>query len=626
MEHPPQLRVGSILFSLLLLVPLLWIPGAGYDGVRLPVALGLAGLLLGLGALRGGAGGGGAPSLLSGAVAAFVGIQLLSMTAAHSTTDSAGSLVVLLAGLAAFVVSRSTQVGEDFVREGMPLVLSIEGLALGAVGLVQRFFGVEAVATEGNTNYSGALAGLLLPAMVGFVWAGRDRVRRILAGSAGTALLVLLLLSGSRGGWMGAVAGCGVVVAALVAKRAPRARLGSALVGLAVVLVPLLFEAVVRLPEGRGVGASVRREIWKSSGRMIAARPFRGVGAGNFAVEYPPYRSEEEFRASHQFAPGKFVEAEDAHSIWVQTAVETGIPGVILLLGVACLGARAGVRAVRSSSDPREAAFLAGVGGVAVAYLVSGGFNTLTLRASHTILFWICLGILERMGREPAGEPPPPGPWRRAGRAAGSLALFLAAGWAWEGVRADVALTRAMGSPDARSRIPLLERALDRRPGSWRTRLELTRAYGKSGRWEDAIRMGREAIAIRPHQLDALNQLAVALLSTGRNVDEAEGILRHAVEVAPYHRLSRYNLGLLLQMKRDWPAARAQFEKAVALEEGHGPSHRSLAECLAREGRTSEAVAEFRKARALGIDVGAVLREEDPDLARDPAFVEFLSR
>src|SRR5438477_12385069 len=120
---------------------------------------------------------------------------------------------------------------------------------------------------------------------------------------------------------------------------------------------------------------------------MFARRPVLGWGAGGFAIEYPPFRSEEEFQISHSDGRDGFKEVEDPHSSWVATAVETGLPGLLALLLVAYVAARLWRYYVRRAGDPETAAALAGLGGGAAAYLVAGAFNTLTIHLSHTLLF-----------------------------------------------------------------------------------------------------------------------------------------------------------------------------------------------------------------------------------------------
>jgi O-antigen ligase len=77
---------------------------------------------------------------------------------------------------------------------------------------------------------------------------------------------------------------------------------------------------------------SNRYEYWRVAGRAFAAQPVRGVGAGGWAVRW---RRERPFRES----------AHDAHSLYLQTAAELGLIGLILLgvwFGGVALAARAG--------------------------------------------------------------------------------------------------------------------------------------------------------------------------------------------------------------------------------------------------------------------------------------------
>jgi hypothetical protein len=69
-----------------------------------------------------------------------------------------------------------------------------------------------------------------------------------------------------------------------------------------------------------------RREMLKSSLRMIPDRPMMGVGIGNWAVAYTAYAT---------FDDGFY--ANQAHNDWVQWAVEGGIPFALLMVAAAAL-------------------------------------------------------------------------------------------------------------------------------------------------------------------------------------------------------------------------------------------------------------------------------------------------
>ncbi|HLF93080.1 MAG TPA: O-antigen ligase family protein, partial [Planctomycetota bacterium] len=366
-EQAVRIRLSSVGFALLLLLPLVWVPGYGFDGVRLPLFLALVTLLLGRRAFRGGGRRGPAPLLAAALI--LLGANVMSLAVARSPGEAAAPLLILFGGVALFSVVREGSVDREFVVEGVPILLAIVGLVLAAIGFYQRLSGLPVVSTEGNSNYSGALAGMLIPLLAALTAAGR---RRWLWGLSAAALLALLLLSESRGGWLGAVAGTGVAAGALLWKRLPGAR--AAVVAIVcLVAIPLALQGRRQLSEARSDGVTFRIEAWKGALRMMSDRPILGAGPGNFAVEYPPYRSEVEFRASHAHAPaGTFKEVEDAHSIWAQAAAETGSVGLLALLLMVYVAARLWRYHVKAAVEPEEVALLAGLGGGAAAFLVAG--------------------------------------------------------------------------------------------------------------------------------------------------------------------------------------------------------------------------------------------------------------
>jgi putative inorganic carbon (HCO3(-)) transporter len=608
-----RLRPASVLFSLLLLSPLVWIPGTGFDGPRLPVVLGLLGVLLGYGALAGTAGG---RSKLLWAALALFGVHLLSLLVARTPGEAATPLLVLFAGVSVFGVARSGLVAREFVLEGVPVLLSIVGLAVSAVGVVQRVYGQPVVTTEGNTNYSGAFAGMLLPVLAAFSAAGR---RRHLCLLAAAALLVLLLLSRSRGGWVGAIGGMSVGIGGLAWRRVPGARLAAG-AGLILLVLPLVFQGGDQLSEARAPAVVVRLELWKGAARMLASHPLLGVGAGNFSVEYPPFRSEAEFRASHQYVDSGFVEAEDAHSSWVQVAAEAGLPGLVSLLLVVGLGARLWLRRMKAGAEPETLALLAGLGAGAAAFLVAGLFNTLTLHVSHTLFFWAFLGLIDLFGdANPTGEA---AHWPWTAQVTAVVVALVATGYSGMLVSSDRDFNAGMSTLDLPRRVAHLERAAKGHPSPWKARYYIERAQAAMGRPDQAAAAGREAVRLRPHHVMALNNTGASVLRTKDGEAEAERLFRHAVEVAPYYYLSHFNLGSLLLQRKQVAAAREQFQIAARCNSKHASSVFSLGETWAIDGDAAAALAEFRRADAIGFNSGMVLREEHPDLARDPRYAE----
>ncbi len=615
-------RFGAVVFSLLLLAPLAAAPGFGDDALRLPAVLALVTLLLAATALRAVRrrdSSSRSDPLLTAALL-FLGANVLSLAAAPSAWEAAPPLALLAAGVAVYAFARGGSLPLSYALDTGPWVWAGLGLALAAVGFVQVALGYPAVLAEGNANYSGTLAGMLLPVTASAALAG-PRGRRVFSASAAAGLFLLLLAAGSRGGLVGAVAGCAVAGTVLVRRRVPRAGPAVAAALVLLVAVPLLLSGRRHFSAARAETATVRIGIWKGAAAMFANRPWLGAGAGGFAVRFPPYRDAEEFAISNRDAWPDFKEVEDAHSSWVQVAAETGVPGLLTFLLVLYVAARLWRFYAKEAPDADRAAVLAGLGGGVAAYLAAGLFNTLTARVSHTVLFWAFLGLIELAGHARVRRRL--GPARQSAVAvplAAALAALLAAGMAGTLAWMDFQFHAGMRTASAPERAARFEKALRVYPHFWTMRYELARAHAAMGDFLRSAAAYREVLEARPHQVAALNNAAVALLRTSGGEAEAERRLRHAIDVAPCFYLSHYNLGILEARRGRLPEARALLAEALRRNPRHARSSYSLGVTYLLEGETDRALEHFGRARESGFDVAEALREEHPAAATDSRF------
>lgn len=83
---------------------------------------------------------------------------------------------------------------------------------------------------------------------------------------------------------------------------------------------------------------SPRRIIWESSWNLLQASPWQGIGLGLFYLAYPPYRNPAD-------SSGGFF----AHNDYLQIWIETGLPGLALLLAVLAAALMLFVRALRKT-------------------------------------------------------------------------------------------------------------------------------------------------------------------------------------------------------------------------------------------------------------------------------------
>ena len=615
-------RASALLFTLVLFTPLVALPGFGDDGLRLAVVSVLATLLMGSLALaaarqqpvpeRH------APLLTAGLI--LLAAHFLSLFAARSPWEAAPPILILGCGLAVYAFARSGRLSADHA----PLAVAILGLVFASWGLRQASYGGEAVSFLGNRNYAGALAAMLLPAAIGVALAPVPSARRALAGLSATALLVLLFLTESRGGLIAAGVGIVVVGVAAGVKRVRAAWVVAGGTLALLVAVPLLLQSEAHLSTDRAGSVTARIEIWKSALRMFADRPWIGVGAGSFDVEYPPYRSKEEATISHEHPPAGwksgpfFKEVEDAHSSWVQTAVDTGVPGLLAFILVTVVAVRVWQRRLKQADDAGTIAWLAGLGGAAAAYLVAGMFNSLTLRAPHTVLFWALLGLIG-----PVSAPRrPPGRAGVAFRIAGTLAAGFGAWMALTLALSERAHVLAWTATKITKRADIFHLAAARHPADWKAHYGLGGVYRAMGSWTQAITFYQEAHRLRPYHAGVINDLAIAYVSAGAG-DEGETWFRRAEKETPHVYLTHLNLGLLHARRERYAEAREHLLRALDLKENHPTTHFTLGKIHLVQGNAVSAVAYFRRARNLGLDVGSILKREHPTAEKDPALKEF---
>jgi O-antigen ligase len=562
-----------VLFGLLLLTPLADLPGS-YDLLRLPLALALGAALLASGPLA-------APGRAGAALLAVLGVQALSLLVSPDPAAGMAAALVTAAGFAAYTAARDVR--------GDPRLLAVLSGVLLSVAVLQRARGVSAASLLGNSNYAGAFAAMLLPALA----AGpRNRLAWLGAAAAGA----LLALSSSRGGLVGA--GAGAAVSAALLWRGGRRREAGVLAAvlfiagaLGLAAHPMKFLSSETL--------TVRSETWKGAFRMAADRPALGVGAGGFGAAFPPYRSAEEARVTQRDAGREFREVEDAHSSWVQSFAEGGVPGLLAWLLLAGVAFRL---ACRAGPDG------AGWAGAVTAFLAAGFFNTLSAHAAPMIFFGVALGGLE-----------PPGPARapRAAALTSAVALTLGALWGAARIGADLTYHRAIASADPAERLTLAAQGT-----GWRASYQRGVELDRNGRPREAADAYRAALEARPFHGASLNNLAIALLKSGEPRAEAERWLARALEVAPHYYMAHFNLGQLWR-EAGRLEARAMFERAAWLNEGHGASRYGIGETYLAVGDVPGALPHLRRARELGMDVAAALRRDFPALTGDPRLAEF---
>ena len=215
--------------------------------------------------------------------------------------------------------------------------------------------------------------------------------------------LALLALTQSRGGWIGFAAGLYVLLAmgsfvipASNRRRALRWMLVAITLCGAITLIWVDPVNVVRLwidpPESTLVGTlrtlNFRKDLWPWALTAISDFPFTGVGLGAFrqvAFRLYPLNLSPAYDIAH------------AHNIFLQTALDLGLPGLVIYLAILFIAFVTGWHVARRDAKFRSISLgiLAGL----TSLHIYGLADALALGSKPGIIFWFSLGLLTAMNK-----------------------------------------------------------------------------------------------------------------------------------------------------------------------------------------------------------------------------------
>lgn len=420
-------------------------------------------------------------------------------------------------------------------------------------GLLHAVRERRASSTLGAPNIFGSFmaAGFLVVLALGFAPGGR---RRGVLAVAALLLASALVLSGSRGGIMAALAGMGLLAALLPAWRFHGTRVYKGIVaaaggGIAVVLVVLLLLFSLEGAGSRWVGGSgmaQRVAYWQTAVAAWGEAPLMGHGPGSYELVYLVHRQ-----------PGSN-ETRHAHSWFFQSLAEGGVAATLLLGGFLLvalgLGWRVAQRLAAAGGTGRTAfAAAAGLLAAAAAVIVHGlAEYTLAFREAALLLV-LLLGVVSGLHRvdRPAWVVPRPVvlvvllvlaavaawwlrfEWRvslAADHRRAAMVLFEEPGEREEALRLanravelapeDAANWEARGELrislyDGRGRLDL-EEAVRRLPSSARLRQRLALHHAEAGRMGEALEEMEAAIERHPLSMEHRLRMALLLHDMGR--------------------------------------------------------------------------------------------------------------
>lgn len=255
-----------------------------------------------------------------------------------------------------------------------------------------------------NANQLAGALMLYVPVALGLAggwWRERKWALGMLAlGLAGIAGATLILTQ-SRSGWLGAVVGL-VALATLAAWSTGRRPAQILAVVLPLALAAAVAAVILARPEiatrfinasrqsENEISLSGRPEIWSRALYAIQDFPFTGTGLGTFRrvmhLLYPLFTISPDIDIAH------------AHNLFLQVALDVGLPGLVAYLAMLWLAlVVAWQAAARGAAAGRGLALglLAGL----LALHTYGLADTIALGAKPGIAFWLALGLIAALPR-----------------------------------------------------------------------------------------------------------------------------------------------------------------------------------------------------------------------------------
>ncbi len=247
-------------------------------------------------------------------------------------------------------------------------------------------------------NELGGTLALLLPATFTFTLFTSSGLRRRFYSFATILGIAVALLSQSRA----SLTGIALAILFTVALRLGKTR------WLILGLPPLLVGAVLlfgiqgiehrylSIDQATGSSTLGRLEVWQRAVHLIADFPYTGIGLNTFPNKidllYPVYSTGDQIFIPH------------AHDLYLQTALDLGIAGLIIFLAITGL-ALIGIFRAWPVALANQRVLIAGLGAGLTAFLTSQTLDAVSLGAKPSPVLFAFLGLAVAVGSE-LGPPP----------------------------------------------------------------------------------------------------------------------------------------------------------------------------------------------------------------------------
>jgi putative inorganic carbon (hco3(-)) transporter len=477
------------------------------------------------------------------------------------------------------------------------VVISLYGiLQVAGIDPLRWTFKNTPLSTLGRRNFAGEYLVMIIPYLYSLI-ALKDK-KKVFSVPLLILFITHLVFTFTRASYIGFFFSSLLFIGLAGIKKLPAGKTAVILIGLLILSQPS-FSAVSTFEKGT---VKSRFRIWDISLKMIKDNPLMGVGPENFSITYPEYAAKypEGMLASHRVS--------HAHNDYLETTVETGIPGLLLFLYMLFTVARTSFFVYRKVSDREKKILTAGISASILAICVNALASFPFKNAVTSMLFWVNLAFIGALYREVTTTRPLKIPYKALSI---YLTVFVITGLtlSYRGVKASRYIYKAKNPARYGDPLQMAEKSLQHNPLSFENTFTTAKiaidrglyqqaykhllmakelqpyyygtydnlgiAYFRTGHYEEAERSYLESLRLNPHMPEPHNNIASIYIETGR-YDEAITHLEKAISLRPAFYLAAFNMGMAYYLKEDYKEAEEYFTRTLEINPSFQPAREYL--------------------------------------------------
>lgn len=271
------------------------------------------------------------------------------------------------------------------------------GFLVSAGGVVQYVFGIRGTetwldsdmfsdislrvySTLQNPNVLAEYLLLVIPITAACAITGKDVKRKVIYWCALAVMLVCMVLTFSRGGWLGLLFSAAIFLILLDRRFILPGIVG--LVGLMFVMPETILSRFASIGNTTDSSTSYRVAIWMGTLAMLRDYWFSGIGPGQtaFRTVYPAYSYSD-------------VAAPHAHNLFLQITCDTGIVGIALFIILLIQFFRTVCSAISKEQDKASCVFQKAAVASVCGFLVQSMTDFSFYNYRVMLLFWVVIAL-----------------------------------------------------------------------------------------------------------------------------------------------------------------------------------------------------------------------------------------